>query len=1044
MLSRPRLLRRLKSALESAHVIMVAPGGYGKSVALRTLTTQLPNTHYLPLTPADADRAVLQPRFDAHLIDPKATLILDDVHHLENDSETMGWLREQLSSSTYQRGRLILSGRRLELPDLALLTAQQKVIRFGRADLAFSREEASALGIADEWHRRTEGWPLALALHQQVNIQSDDEIDASLTTAQLFDSLAQSLLAGLPADLQRFLQLSAVPLRVNVALAADMIESTPVKANEFLREVLRRNLFLEESEPRGWYRYHDLIRDYLLRQFDPTAAYEVAITWFAEHDDLPMAIEQALAGKLFTSAANLLATLPANFIHTTGKYQTLRRWVNTLDPATRRAHPLLLRDLAIALSEHIDRGDSLALLTEALGYAEILGTLEMIANIRLSIATTHISAGNLSGALTVLNALTEHETLSIALQRKYLKTLGGVHYYLSQFRQARRAFESALALPDEGDQSATARLRQNLIVAALQPLGDFERAEQEWKLLESVFADQLIGRIWALITACWLYEAMGDWERFSAALETIAALRERSEELYDDDNGIRLLILFRSIGEGNLDQAQENLRILDAAASQNPDLLMNVEIGRIWLARKAGRYLDGIMAADKALSQEWDLPWNRGVLAIEREIARFQAGLPSSEPVPEIKTLINLRSRPWLMRLHVLLALRQHQAGDRRWLRHLRSVFRTSQRYGYANILVTREPDLGAHFWRLCIEEGIAIEHANAALCAIGRSDLLYGLLKHVSPLVRIRATQTLAAIGNEVTIPILAEILAGEKDTRVRNELEAALDQLETLPPPTIRVTLLGEFSAMRGSRSIDADDWQRPAARRLFQYFVLNQSKPIPRDRILEELWPDSAPDAARSSFKTVYSWLRKTIEPYLRPKSPSRYLEVEQETYTFNPQKDSMIVHSDITEFERVVRAVLKEADNHDVRPMPAAFVATLKGWKPLLPELSYEPWTFDGRERLLTLYTRGCLYAASAMLDINRATEAASWAERALAVAPWSEEAWQQLMRAQSRQGNRTLALKTYEAAVMALKREMDAPPSSMLEWLARRLRADEEI
>lgn len=1044
MLARPRLLRRLNSALTYGHAVIIAPGGYGKSILLRSLATQRPNTHYLALTPTDADRAVLQPRLEMFINAPKATLILDNVQHLDNDSETLHWLGESLSLPSQEHARLILSGRRVELPALPLLIAQHKVTRFGQTDLAFSHQESAALGISDEWHRRAEGWPLALALHQQISAQGANALDASLTTTQLFDTLAHSLLAGVPADLQRFLQLSAVPLRINTELAADLLGATPLESGALLREVQRRNFFLEECEPRGWFRYHDLIRDFLLRQFDPTAAYQTAVTWFERHDDLPMAIEHALTGRLFRRAAELLASLPADFVHTTGKYQTLRRWVNSLDAATRRLHPLILRDLAIALSEHSDRNESFSLLQEAVNYAEAQGDPEISTNIRLSIVTTHLTAGNPSDALAVLQSMPDQTAMPINLRRKYLKTLGGVHYYLSQFHRARYAFEAALALPDEGDRSATARLRQNLIVAALHPLGDFARAEQEWHLLEPIFAEQLIGRIWSLITACWLYESMGDWVRLASALKTIFALEEQSEELDEEDNGPLLLHLYQLIGQGKFVLATEIMDKLDHAPSQNSDLLMNVEICRVWLARRTGRFQDALDAADKALAQPWDLPWNRGIIAVEREIARFQDGAHSLEFGSEIKRLIELRARPWLMRLRALLALRCHRTGNPRWRVHLNSVLRTSQRYGYGNILITREPDLGAYFWTLCIEEEIAIEQATTALQRIGRTDLLCALLQHPSPAVRCRALRVLAEMGNEATIPTLAERLTTEKDGTVRAALESTIEKLETLPPPTLHVTLLGEFSAQRGDTPITADYWQRPAARRLFQYLVLNQGKPLPRDRILEELWPNSTPDAARSSFKTVYSWLRKAIEPYLRPKSSSRYIQVDQETYTFNPQRSPAILHSDVAKFEAVVKAVLKDADNYDVRPMPADFVAALDGWKPLLPELSYEPWILDTRERLQNLYVQGCLYAASAMLDIDKPIDAAGWAERVIAIAPWSEEGWQELIRAQARQGNRTLALKSYEAAVAALKRELDAPPSSVLEWLAKRLRADEEI
>ncbi len=111
---------------------------------------------------------------------------------------------------------------------------------------------------------------------------------------------------------------------------------------------------------------------------------------------------------------------------------------------------------------------------------------------------------------------------------------------------------------------------------------------------------------------------------------------------------------------------------------------------------------------------------------------------------------------------------------------------------------------------------------------------------------------------------------------------------------------------------------------------------------------------------------------------------------------------------------------------------------------MSELSYEVWAVETRERLQNLYVEGCLYAGDTMLDIDKPIEAALWAERVLAVAPWSEEAWEQLMRAQARQSNRTIALKSYAALVAVLKRELDAPPSAKLMWLAKRLRQDEEI
>ncbi len=143
-----------------------------------------------------------------------------------------------------------------------------------------------------------------------------------------------------------------------------------------------------------------------------------------------------------------------------------------------------------------------------------------------------------------------------------------------------------------------------------------------------------------------------------------------------------------------------------------------------------------------------------------------------------------------------------------------------------------------------------------------------------------------IAEIGDEATIPKLAHTLTQETNGSVRAQIESALEHLEALPPPMLRVTMMGEFAVQRGNQLLTADDWQRPGARRLFQYFLLNQGQPRQRERILEDLWPTSDPTAARGSFKSVYSLLRIALEPYLRPKAASRYLQVEQETYTLNP--------------------------------------------------------------------------------------------------------------------------------------------------------------
>lgn len=1043
-------MRQIKSALETSHVVLCAPGGYGKSVALRTLTHQRPHTYYFALTPSDVDLTDLQCRIRSILENPKNTLVLDDVHYLDVDDDARQWLGQLLAAPWGSCANLILSGRRLEIAELGLLLAQGKVTRFSQKELAFRQEESKALGVTEDWHRRTEGWPLALALGQQIGDHRLDELDPTVPNQQLFDKLAHSLFAGLPAELHRFLQLSAVPLRINVELAANLTGSTPAEASTLLHEVLQRNLFLEASEPRGWFRYHDLIRDYLLRQFDPTPTHEIAINWFEAHNDLPLAIEQALDGKLYPQTAALLLRLPRTYIWENQRQRTLRRWVTSLPQNIRAAYPLLQARLARELLA-VTRGEEVWLhLGEALGFAEANSDRHILAEVQLALAYACYHDGQWQRAIMLCREVIHQLDPQAQLQRLAYSLLANSLATSGDYRAARAAYLRALTFPQDEFSRLDHTIRNNMTNTVLLPLGEYGEAQAMLTLNQAKYAEKNAERIWYLMAWAGFYEGIGDWAGLATSLDEIRAIEASSEQADEDDIYYLWWRALLHVGRSEFVQAEVLLTHASGMLEDNGERVLCIAMAKAWLLRRQGHFVEAQQVVNETLAGDWDAKLYRGVLASEGEMSRFQAKGESDQEAnfpalhPEIQRLIALRARTWLLRLRALLALRCYRSGERRWRIHLNSVLRTTKHYGYSNILITREPDLGAQFWVLCIEEGIALDQATSALKVIGRNEHLIKLLRHSSPAVRANAVHALAAIGDETTIPTLAEVLTSEKDANVRNSLENVLDQLEAQPPPRLRVTMLGEFSATRGDKPITAEDWQRPAARRLFQYFVLNQGKTLPRDRILEDLWPDSAPDAARSSFKTVYSWLRKAIEPYLRPKSPSRYIMVDQETYTFNPQKSTELLNSDVTEFELTVRMVLKAADDYDVRPLPPNFVAALEGWKPLLPELSFEAWTLEARERLLNLYVQGCLYAVSAMLDVDKAIDAALWAERALTLAPWSEEAWQGLIRAQARQGNRSLALKSYEAAVTALKRELDVPPSALLEWLARRLRADEQI
>jgi len=265
-------------------------------------------------------------------------------------------------------------------------------------------------------------------------------------------------------------------------------------------------------------------------------------------------------------------------------------------------------------------------------------------------------------------------------------------------------------------------------------------------------------------------------------------------------------------------------------------------------------------------------------------------------------------------------------------------------------------------------------------------------------------------------------------------NDTHPALNAKD--PPNGLFGRLFGHFQLWRGAVPIQDAVWPRPAVRKLCAYFVMHAGESLIRDRIIDDLWPGSDPDAARGSLKTVLSLMRKIIDRDMP--TPEGYLEVSGETYMLCG------ADSDVAVFERLIRVALTTYTGLDAPPVSDELLTALERYGPLLPEYAREPWVIETGERLRDEYLRGCIYVAEARLDIGQTTDAERWATRAVETAVWSEDAYQIIMRAQARRGETELALHTAQACQKALERELRVQLSPLTLWLIERLRAGEAI
>jgi ATP/maltotriose-dependent transcriptional regulator MalT/DNA-binding SARP family transcriptional activator len=1066
-LNRPKLLRRIADALRDSHVVIAAPAGYGKSTLLRALAAQRPNTQYVQLTLADTDPALLQTRLTP-LLQAGATILVDDVHHLHGAVESLAWLHNQLQTQT----RFVLCGRMSLVADWA---AQCAV--FDAGDLAFTAQESAALlselkGLtpqaAEQWRLRTKGWPLMVSvLARQLSGASDAVQNRLLNAAAQVDDdallsyLGTRMIRLLPRELFGFVQATALPIQFNDELAAFALGIPVPQATALRQEAERRNLFIEPTDAPGWFKYHDLVREFLLARRKRTAVDEWMremnriSNWFETHGDVPSAIEHALLAQQHPRVVELLDhKLDPHWVWDTNRYRTFVRWVMAVPPEVRAKHPLMLARAGRMLLEANALDEMRSVLQEAMRHIQA----HPDGNVRAWVVGTAANAmrheGNPKEGIVMYHQALREQAASPATRQMLLNGLACAQIELNRFGEAKHAYEQSLALAQAlGNAMQVFQVQDNLAFLILQPLGQFDLARSLLRTNDAFCADKPSFR--GVHELCWagLHENLGDWAALRQALDNIRQADAQLEHADSDKVWEAWYEAMLAIGTGNFAQASKALNDVHARAQNRLDVLACEAWARAWLFRKRGQYQDCIDYADELLPTLNDAPLYQAALGLERAIASQRLGQDwVAAARPSLLCHAGMRARAFLVRWRALLALSCYEASNPRWCKHALAVLRLCASHSLQRVLIAREPELGAQFWSLCVAEGLAETESLAALKEIGDITSLVALLTREdkpglssrSPIASasVRITSALAAIGNEQAIPVLDGLLSAKALSKAtRNTIETALDQLEAATPPTLHIQLMGELAVKRGAHPIPEKDWTRPAARKLLAYLAINAGRPLTRDQIIEDLWPDSDPHAARGSLKTTLSWMRKAIEPNLRAKTPARYYSVEGEVYSFAIARS---VTTDTIIFETAVRYALDAAEGHEVWPVSAELTACLLSYKTLLQEFQYEAWTIAPRERLLNLYVQGCLYVAQARLNRNQIAEAANWAERAIAAAPWLEEAYHVVMRAQARQGNRALALKTVANCTAALHRELGVPLSPLGEWLAKRLQKGEEI
>ncbi len=229
------------------------------------------------------------------------------------------------------------------------------------------------------------------------------------------------------------------------------------------------------------------------------------------------------------------------------------------------------------------------------------------------------------------------------------------------------------------------------------------------------------------------------------------------------------------------------------------------------------------------------------------------------------------------------------------------------------------------------------------------------------------------------------------------------------------MHVRLFGCFEVTIGERLINDNDL-RKKSRLMLTLLVISQGRDVPRDVLLEDLWPESARLRALDNFYTVWGNLVMTV-------GEGPYLERVGDFCRVNTH----YVVSDVGEFECLCRKLLvSNMQPRELLDTYAHLESLYKG--DLLPSEVGNKRVDAQRVRYKALFADSMVAASSCALGMDDARLALWFARKGMEVDSKREDTYFALMKAQIAAGQRCGAIRTYFECRKFLSDELGLDPS----------------
>jgi DNA-binding SARP family transcriptional activator len=235
-------------------------------------------------------------------------------------------------------------------------------------------------------------------------------------------------------------------------------------------------------------------------------------------------------------------------------------------------------------------------------------------------------------------------------------------------------------------------------------------------------------------------------------------------------------------------------------------------------------------------------------------------------------------------------------------------------------------------------------------------------------------------------------------------------------------RIYLTGHVAIECGSTLVVQRQLAGRQGRLAFVYLIVQRGSPVSRDTLADVIWRDAPPPEIETAFNAILSKLRGALK---RAQLVGAGIDLRLGELSLRLPANTRIDLEEAANAIDTAEGFWRQGDRQQA--WANANVAVAVGRRPFLAH-EEAPWITGQRDKLRALLSRGLQVS----LENGESELAVQYANEMVALEPFRETGYQQLMRLHARMGNRGEALRVFSRLRELLRDELGTNPSPQSE------------